>query len=49
MIILLIPFEYKYTDNELTELVVKKFNDKDSKINCVIQIDKDYVDNIKTS
>lgn len=46
---LLIPFEYKYTDNELTELVVKKFNDKDSKINCVIQIDKDYVDNIKAS
>lgn len=43
---LLVPFEYKYTDNELIEMVINKFKEKDSKINCVIQIDKDYVDNI---
>jgi len=46
---LLIPFEYKYTDNELIDFVISKFQERDSKINCVIQIDKDYADNIKTS
>ena len=43
---LLVPFEYKYTDNELIELVCSKLKEKDHKLNCVIQIDKDYVDNI---
>ena len=43
---LLVPFEYKYTDNELIEKVKAKIKEKDSKINCVIQIDKDYIDNI---
>lgn len=46
---LLIPFEYRYTDNELVEYVKTKFKEKDSKINCVIQIDKDYVENIKST
>lgn len=43
---LLIPFEYKYTDEELVSLVKNRIKEEDSKINCVIQIDKDYIDNI---
>ena len=43
---LLIPFEYKYTDDELINLVCSNLKQKDQKLNCVIQIDKDYVDNI---
>ncbi len=43
---LLIPFEYKYLDEELVNMVKNKIKEKDEKIICVIQIDKDYVDNI---
>ena len=43
---LLISFEFKYTDEELISLVKTKISEKDQNINCVIQIDKDYVENI---
>ena len=43
---LLVSFEFKYTDEELINLVTSKLREKDSIINCVIQIDKDYVENI---
>ena len=43
---LLVSFEFKYTDEELISLVKTKIREKDPIINCVIQIDKDYVENI---
>ena len=43
---LLVSFEFKYTDEELIDLVKTKIREKDPIINCVIQIDKDYVENI---
>lgn len=43
---LLVSFEFKYTDEELINLVTSKLREKDPIINCVIQIDKDYVENI---
>jgi cation diffusion facilitator family transporter len=43
---LLVSFEFKYTDEELISLVKTKICEKDPIINCVIQIDKDYVENI---
>jgi cation diffusion facilitator family transporter len=43
---LLIPFEYKYNDEEIINKVCSKLKEYDSKLNCVIQIDKDYIDNI---
>lgn len=43
---LLVSFEFKYTDEELIDLVKTKIHEKDPIINCVIQIDKDYVENI---
>ena len=39
---LLVSFEFKYTDEELIDLVKTKIREKDPIINCVIQIDKDY-------
>ena len=43
---LLIPFEYKYNDEEIINKVCSKLKEYDSKLNCVVQIDKDYVENI---
>lgn len=43
---LLIPFEYKYSDEELINIVKLKIKEKESSLCCVIQIDKDYVENI---
>jgi len=46
---ILVPFEFKYSDEELLKLVKEKIKEKDSKINCVILIDKDYAENLKDS
>ena len=46
---ILVPFEFKYSDEELIKLVKEKIKEKDSKINCVILIDKDYAENLKDS
>ena len=46
---ILVPFEFKYSDEELLKLVKEMIKEKDSKINCVILIDKDYAENLKDS
>lgn len=39
----LIPFKYKYSDEELVEIIKKQVREKDEKYRCVILVDKDYV------
>lgn len=39
----LVPFQYKYSDEELVELIKKEVSKKDEKYRCVILVDKDYV------
>ncbi|MBR6514925.1 MAG: cation transporter [Clostridia bacterium] len=38
----LVPYELKYTDSELKEKIQDSVKHTDSKLNCVIHIDKDY-------
>ena len=39
----LVPFQYKYSDEELVELIKKEVSKRDEKYRCVILVDKDYV------
>ena len=39
----LVPFKYKYQDEELVELIKNKVKEKNEKYCCVILVDKDYV------
>ena len=38
-----VPFQFKYNDEELVDLIKKEVSKKDNKYRCVILVDKDYV------